>query len=121
MHILIVDDNNSMRQLVEGIVMQAGHTFLSVASGASVLEHLDSGVRKPDLIVSDYSMPGMTGIELLWKIKGDPEFADIPFILMTGGNDLGETQALEVGCAGFLQKPFDVGEFQELVTRLLKK
>ncbi len=119
--VLIVDDDNSVRLYLEMIMLQGGYTLRSLTSGVQALEYLGSSVQKPDLIVSDHNMPGITGMELLQNIRKNPALIGIPFVLMTGGKDIEEQEARKAGCSGFLTKPFPVEQLEELVKQLLQK
>jgi CheY-like chemotaxis protein len=81
-NILVVDDETSLLQLVTMILGQAGHTVLSASSGVEALMVFASYPHKFDLILSDVLMPGMTGIELVRRIRAlDPS---VKVLLMSG-------------------------------------
>jgi len=113
MRILVVDDSEDVRLLVEDVVGQSGHTAVLAENGREAWELLERG-EEFSLIVSDNDMPEMTGVELLQRVRGGSRTADIPFILMSGNrvvsdNDptLLEEICTELG-AMFLPKPFSI-------------
>ena len=82
MPILVVDDYQTMVRIICNLLKQIGYENVDTASnGAQALERIAE--KKYGLIISDWNMQPMTGFELLVKLKGEPEHADIPFIMVT--------------------------------------
>jgi response regulator RpfG family c-di-GMP phosphodiesterase len=86
-------------------------------------EHADGAVeriaeRKPDVLVLDVSMPGMTGLELCRALKDDPATADVAVVLLTGSETGTQTKADQAGADAFLRKPFSPLELLSVVERL---
>ena len=115
MLILVVDDDQDIAGLIAAFARKVGWAANVAASGKDALAYLNE--VSPDLVISDFNMPGMTGIELLQAIKRNPSYKDIPFVLMTAGADINEEGARRAGCDGFLAKPFGLRVFQELLGR----
>ena len=109
LRILVVDDEGSQRELVGGFLKKQGHEVLLAGSGAEALTRVRE--TRVDLVLSDFKMPGMSGIELLRGVKGvNPE---IPFILVTAyGTVETAVQAMREGAADYLTKPLDLEELQ---------
>ena len=109
LRILVVDDEASQRELVGGFLKKQGHEVLLAGSGAEALTRVRE--TRVDLVLSDFKMPGMSGIELLRGVKGvNPE---IPFILVTAyGTVETAVQAMREGAADYLTKPLDLEELQ---------
>jgi two-component system NtrC family response regulator len=107
LRILVVDDEASQRELMGGFLKKQGHEVLSAGSGAEALSRLRE--TRVDLVLSDFKMPGMSGLELLRSVKGvNPE---IPFILVTAyGTVEAAVQAMREGAADYLTKPLDLDE-----------
>lgn len=114
--IWIVDDDKSIRWVLEKALQQPRVTIDSFAEAGPVLKKLDR--VKPDVIISDVRMPGVDGIALLEKIKH--RAPNIPVIIMTAYSDLDRAvSAFQGGAFDYLSKPFDVDEVVSLVSRAL--
>ena len=115
--ILFVDDDEMLHPLVGTVLQDAGHDLVFAADGeracALVREHLF------DLIVLDYEMPKMTGIEVLAQFK--MMRADLPTVIMLTARGEAETvqACIEAGARDFIVKPFSVEELLRRVTKLL--
>lgn len=120
-HILIVDDDDLIAQIVCDALIDAGHACGRVARGEEAWGMLKAG-KRPSLILLDQSMPGISGISLLRKLRSSPEFYDLPVIMftsMSGRDD--EAQAIFAGAQDFIRKPFDRKVLTSRVDRLLSK
>ena len=105
-HVLIVDDRSENRLILRELLEPLGWVCTEADNGVDGLAALND--VKPDLILTDYEMPGMNGLELLKSIKDDPSFRTIPVILITAiSTDDFQTQALNSGAAIVLPKPFE--------------
>ena len=115
--VLIVDDKEMMRDSVATILGRRGHTVIAAASGAAALERIAS--KKPDLVVTDLQMPGMSGLELLEEIRAVDE--DIPVIFMTAyGSIETAVDAMRKGAFDYVTKPFSGDELTLAVDRGLE-
>ncbi|MAZ65775.1 MAG: nitrogen regulation protein NR(I) [Kangiellaceae bacterium] len=113
----IIDDDRSIRWVLEKALTQAGLEVRTFESAAGVLSSLEK--EKPNAIVSDVRMPGMDGMTLLNKIHEMDSL--LPVIIMTAHSDLeSAVAAYQGGAFEYLPKPFDVDEAVELVQRALK-
>ena len=115
-HVIIADDDETMRYLVQQIVGSLGWTFDVAADGVEALEVMERAM--PDLVITDVGMPRMNGIDLLLAIKGDPRFANVPVVIMSSINR--ELEAREAGCAAFIAKPFSVDALLDLLSQVLE-
>jgi CheY-like chemotaxis protein len=108
--LLIVEDDPNLRYLLEAAAHRSeGFTSVVMAEdGAIALSHLQrtAGEQLPDLIISDLSMPHMTGLELVRAVKADARLAGIPIAILTS-SDLphDRTNALAAGACEFMSKP----------------
>ena len=101
--ILIVDDHADTRHVMARLLRHNGHAAETAADGAAALEAMKSA--RPDLVLLDYNMPGMTGLDVLQEIRATPELADLPVIMFTAmtGEDVMEG-ARRLGVQGFVRK-----------------
>ncbi len=102
--ILVVDDEQLVRNLTVQVLERAGYDVVSVPDAAGALELLVD--ERIDLVVTDVVMPGLTGVELLNELRD--LHPDLPVVLMTGGSPEPErtTRALELGADGIVYKPY---------------
>src|ERR1044071_3128685 len=84
--ILVVDDIQKNIQVVGGILNEAGYEVMPATSGAQALERIRTEL--PDLILLDFMMPDVNGIEVCRQLKSDPIFKKIPVIFLTASNEM---------------------------------
>lgn len=116
---LVVDDNRAMRAIVKDFLMQMGVKRRSEAEdGKSALRMLRA--EHWDLVVCDWVMPQMTGIELLKEVRQDEKLKKIPFILVTS-QDAKENviEAIKCGVSDYVTKPFNFDTFKAKIERTL--
>ena len=112
--ILVVDDEAENIQSLSTLLLKHGHEVIDAGSGQEALAKLQS--VKPDLILLDMMMPGMTGFELCSILQADPELRDIPIIFLSAAVDQAFViEALQHGGVDYVTKPFHGAE---LLTRL---
>ena len=113
--ILIVDDQQSMRQLIRGGLQQLGFkVFEDAADGEAGLRALVA--FQANLIISDFNMPKLDGLGLLRAVRLYPATAKTAFIMLTGRGDKELVQrAVQFGVNNFLVKPFTVATLQEKI------
>ncbi|MBW1800360.1 MAG: response regulator, partial [Deltaproteobacteria bacterium] len=97
MKVLVVDDFATMRRIVKGVLKQLGFSnIIEAEDGSLALEELKKD--QVGLIVSDWNMPNMTGLELLKAVRGDANLKDIPFIMVTAeGQKENVVEAVKAG------------------------
>lgn len=117
--ILIVDDNSIMRTIISDILEHAGYKKLIVESdGSRAFQIVKS--RKIDLIISDWQMLGMTGIDLLKHVREDSQVGGTPFIMVTvEGTKESKKKADDFGVNGFISKPFHGDDLLREVTKVM--
>ncbi len=120
MHVLIVDDNAVNLAVFERLVERvSGSRSQSFTEALSALDRCAS--QTPDLVVVDYMMPGMDGIEFIQRLRGLAGCDEVPVIMVTADHDRDVRQrALEVGATDFLTKPVDHQEFTVRVRNMLR-
>jgi two-component system chemotaxis response regulator CheY len=116
MKILIADDSRAMRMIVMRTLRQAGlgtNTLVEAANGREALTLIDQ--EHPDLVLSDWNMPEMTGIELLRALRGRGD--DVPglFVTSEGSVEMRET-AEQAGALGLVTKPFTAEMFEDVLS-----
>ena len=109
--VLIVDDASTQRAFLRKILEKNGIKLIDeAASGEEGLTKLKSAAsegKKYSLIIGDWNMPIMNGMELLKRVKKDPSLKDVPFLMVTAENEAGTIQeAYREGVNGYLSKPF---------------
>ncbi len=113
--IFIVDDNSTIRMLLESILIIEGYETISAANGKEALDNL-AGSRKPDLILMDIEMPVMDGYRACKEIRDRKEYNSIPIIMVTAVSDKDVIKnVLSLGANDYIAKPF---ESQELLARI---
>ncbi len=119
--ILIIDDEENYRDIITMALQISGYEVLDAKNGLDGLAA--AKMNKPDLILCDVNMPKMDGNTLLSTLKEDPEFADIPFIFLTGNTAPSDMRkGMQLGADDYLTKPFSTEELLSAVkTRLNKK
>ena len=108
MKILVVDDSRAMRMIVVRTLRQAGfngHEVLEAENGREALELV--AAHRPDLILSDWNMPEMTGIDFLATLRSRGDATPFCFVTSEGSDEMRE-QAAAAGALGLIAKPFTV-------------
>ena len=106
--ILLVDDESDVRSVVRLRLERSGYRVLESETGTHALEVVQES--HPDLIVLDWRLPGLTGVEVLRKIRGNPFTADLIVFMVTGMDELEVRQELQdLDVCAVIEKPFDPG------------
>ena len=114
----IVDDDRSIRWVLEKTLSREGIPFKSYASASEAISQLEQGIEPPQVLMSDIRMPGQSGLELLQEVK--TRFPSVPVIIMTAYSDLeSAVAAFQGGAFEYLPKPFDVDQAVELIRRAI--
>jgi adenylate cyclase len=104
--ILVVDDNASNRDLLSRRLQRQGHTVLQAEDGSIALAMIEKEAL--DLVLLDLMMPGISGYEVLARLKSDPRFREIPVIMISALRELDSiVRCIEAGADDYLAKPFD--------------
>ncbi len=116
--ILIVEDNEANRLLAGAVLEREGYRVEMAGNAAEALQKLAYG--SPDLILMDVQMPGMDGLTLTRRLKGDARTADIPVVALTALAMMGDRErTLEAGCSGYISKPINTRTFASEVSKYL--
>lgn len=116
--ILVIDDDFANRRVLQLVLTRNGYTASLAGDGGEGLR-MAKAVR-PDLILLDFFMPGEDGFEVLAQLKADPELRGIPVVIFTVlVREESERQALAMGAAAYVTKPFDISEVITCIRRIL--
>ncbi|QFY41724.1 phosphate regulon transcriptional regulatory protein PhoB [Candidatus Methylospira mobilis] len=119
-NVLVVEDEEAIREMLVMVLETAEMEVRAVADTQQALEELDK--RIPDLIILDWMLPGMSGVEWARRIKKDDLFADIPIILLTArGEEEDKVRGFDVGVDDYLTKPFSPRELQARIKAILRR
>ena len=121
MKIIIADDSRTARFLIRQYLEMAGFfqaDFIEVESGREALDHLKENAV--DLVITDYKMPEMDGLDLLRRVKASPKLHDLPVLVITSfANQAKIDELLENGAFAVLQKPLSLSKLHETVKTFL--
>jgi len=118
--VLVVEDNPVNLELVSALLEEHACETLAATTGDAALHLLRQS--RPNLVLVDVQLPGMSGYEVARLIKADPALADIPVVALTAHAMAHEdVRAREAGCDAFLTKPIDIRAFKEILQRFLFK
>ena len=114
MRVLVVEDDPVVRELIEWKLAAAGHEVLLAEDGAAGVERAKS--HKPDVMVVDWMMPKLTGLEVCEAIRADDDLAHTPVLLLTARAQESDVErGYAAGVDDYLMKPFSP---RELLTRV---
>lgn len=116
MNILLVDDDESIRSPLKEHLEGEGHAVVTAADGQQAFRMLRRGQR-PDVIVLDAMMPVMNGWDFRSAQLSEPEFADIPVVVVSAGGFSNRTVLTQFGVAHYLPKPLDTEALLKAITR----
>lgn len=106
--VLIVDDDPNVREMIQVILLNAGHTVVPAENPDQALVYLETSRDEPfELIISDMNMPGSTGLDFLGALKRDPSTVKIPFVMLTSESQTDIIlSGYEKGADYYMTKPF---------------
>lgn len=119
-NILVVEDEPAIQELLALNITQAGHNAMRALS----VEHAQDLLREtmPDLILLDWMLPGMSGLEFARKLKSDNLTKSIPIIMLTArGDEYDKVRGLEVGADDYVTKPFSPRELNARIKAVLRR
>lgn len=118
--ILVIDDEPAIGRIIKVNLERRGYRVEVSADSVMALELLRNGHLRPDLILSDVTMPYMDGLELLTRVKSDPDLATIPFVMVTArSRDADIIAGRERGALHYLTKPIVLEELFQVVERTI--
>jgi two-component system chemotaxis response regulator CheY len=120
MKILVVDDSSTMRRIIKNTLGRLGHKDILEAEDGAVAWKVMSENEGIDILVTDWNMPEMNGLELVQKVRAEEKYADLPIIMVT--TEGGKTEvitALKAGVNNYIVKPFTPQVLQEKLEAVL--
>ncbi len=116
--ILAVDDSATVRKFVAVSLEMQGFKVVSACDGVEALEKI--GKEPVHLVISDLNMPNMDGLELVETLRENPEYRELPVIVLSSLNEETNRERLkELGVRSYLQKPFNIERIQYEVSKYL--
>jgi two-component system, chemotaxis family, chemotaxis protein CheY len=121
MKILVVDDFSTMRRIIKNLLRDLGFTNTEEADdGQTALPMLKTG--KFDFLVTDWNMPGMTGIELLAAVRADDSLKNMPVLMVTAEAKRDQiVAAAQAGVNGYVVKPFTAAVLKEKIEKIFER
>ena len=121
MKILVVDDFSTMRRIIKNLLKELGFTNIEEADdGQTALPLLKQG--NFDFLVTDWNMPGMTGIDLLRAVRSDPGLASLPVLMVTAEAKREQiVLAAQEGVNGYIVKPFNGATLKEKIDKIFER
>ena len=121
MKILVVDDFSTMRRIIKNLLRDLGFSNADEADdGNTALPMLQTG--KYDFLVTDWNMPGMTGIDLLRKVRADDNLKSLPVLMVTAEAKRDQiVAAAQAGVNGYVVKPFTAAVLKEKIDKIFER
>jgi two-component system chemotaxis response regulator CheY len=121
-HVLVVDDSAAIRKILQRVLRQTGMAIGEIYEAGDGQEALTMlGQHPVHLVLSDINMPKMDGLQLLASLKGDANWRNIPVVMITTeGGEAKVSEAVRLGAAGYVRKPFTADQIKEKLTGILE-
>jgi len=118
--ILIVDDEPAIRQMLVFTLAGDGHSCLEAADAEEA--HSSIVQRRPDLILLDWMLPGISGVDFARRVKRDNKTRGIPIIMLTArGEEADKVRALDIGADDYITKPFSTSELLARIRAVIRR
>ncbi len=120
LNILVVEDEDAIRGMLMMVLEQAGFKSIAAADAEDAQKALND--ISPDLILLDWMLPGISGVEWARRLKKEPVYRDLPIILLTArGEEEDKVRGLEIGADDYITKPFSPKELVARVRAVLRR
>ena len=121
MKILVVDDFSTMRRIIKNLLRELGYNNVVEADdGNTALPILQKGGI--DFLITDWNMPGMTGLELLKHVRADANLKDLPTLMVTAEAKREQImEAAQAGVNGYIVKPFTAATLREKIDKIFER
>jgi len=118
--ILIIEDEAAIREMLGYALMKEGYKFQEAADAEEA--RLLLAEQQPDLILLDWMLPGMSGVDLARRIRNEPGTRDIPIIMLTArGEETDKIRALDTGADDYITKPFSTRELLARIRAIMRR
>jgi two-component system, chemotaxis family, chemotaxis protein CheY len=118
-HILIVDDSESIRELVSAGLIQEGFAVETAINGEDALKKLEQ-IKTVDLIISDLNMPIMDGLMLVKEVRAITKYKYLPILILTTESEVQKrVQAKDAGATGWIVKPFEKEKLLKVINKVI--
>jgi two-component system phosphate regulon response regulator PhoB len=118
--ILVVEDEPAIQTLIAVNLKRAGHEVVAALDAESAQRHINEAL--PDLVLLDWMLPGMSGLELARRLRGDARTRGVPIIMLTArGEERDKVQGLETGADDYVTKPFSPRELLARIQAVLRR
>ncbi len=120
MKMIVADDSRLIRGIIEKTATVMGFEVLHAANGDDALNILESGGKEINLVLLDWNMPMMNGIDVLKNMRADDRFKAIPVLMVsTESEDDKIKEAIDAGAHGYLTKPFNADKLTNAIRQVL--
>ncbi len=120
LNVLVVEDEDAIREMLVMVLEQASLQVSAVASAEQALQSLAE--NRVDLLLLDWMLPGISGVELARRLKKDPGYKDLPIILLTArGEEEDKIRGLEIGADDYVTKPFSPKELLARIKAVMRR
>lgn len=117
MNVLAVDDSPTIREMVKAALMDGVEAVVTANDAEDALAIVER--ERFDVVITDYNMPGMNGIELVEILRSRPDYRHVPILMLTTeSDDTLKQEGRRAGCTGWIVKPFDPGRLLSIVRKV---
>jgi len=120
--VLVVDDSAAIRKILTRVLRQTGMAIQTIHEAGDGQEAVElMAQHRIDLVLSDINMPKMDGLQLLSALKASPQWHNIPVVMITTeGGETKVAEAVRLGAAGYVRKPFTADQIKEKLVGILE-
>lgn len=118
---MIVDDSRVMRRIISRMVGSLGFSCVEAGDGQAAIDLIESSLveQVPDVVLTDWHMPGCDGLELVRRLRGDPRLDGLRIVVITSESEIDRVEeALAAGADEYLMKPFDEAALEAKLSML---
>jgi len=122
MKVIVADDSRLVRGLIERAAVSMGFEVVHATNGREALDLLEANVQDVNLMILDWNMPVLNGIDVIKSMRGDDRFPKIPVLMVSTEAEDGRIQAvISAGAQGYLTKPFTADQLIDAIHSVLEK